>query len=219
MSNSVTALASSAAAPAQAAASDKVQNKNEAAKASSVDAKSQLNAAIVSSALNVSIGAKDDPMALLLKSALTGINEALKGQMGDNAIEKAVGQDNSAEGTANRIVSLSTAFYDAFRQQHAGEDPDSVLQKFLDTIRGGAQQGFKEARDILKGLSVLNGGIADTIDQTEALVQQGYADFEAAHRQGGKDGPGDTSAGAAGSATVSGASSVRSKLSIHSASA
>lgn len=215
MSNSVTAPAGSGAAPAQAASSDKIQNKNDAAKTSTVDAKAQLNAAIVSSALNVAIGAKDDPMALLLKSALTGINEALKDQFGDNAIERAVGQDNSAEGTAGRIVALSTAFYDAFRQQHVGEDPDQVLQKFIDTIRGGAERGFKEARDILKGLSVLNGGIADTIDQTEALVRQGYADFEAAHRQGGKDGQDNTSTGA----TVSTSTAVHSKLSIYSAGA
>lgn len=217
MSNSVTAIASSGPAPAKAASSDQVQNRNDAAKAGSVDAKSLLNAAIVSSTLNVSLGAKDDPMALLLKSALTGVNEALKGQLGENAVEQAAGQDQSAEATAGRIVALSTAFYDAFRQQHAGEDQDVVLQKFLTTIRGGVEQGFKEARDILKGLSVLSGGIADTIDQTEALVRQGYADFEAAQRQGGKD---NASTDASTSvSTITSTSAVSSKLSIYSAGA
>ena len=42
---------------------------------------------------------------------------------------------------------------------------------------GAIQKGFDEARDILESLHVLEGGVADGIDQTYQLIQQGLADF------------------------------------------
>lgn len=104
----------------------------------------------------------------------------LEPEFGENAIQNAVSQDNTPEGTAGRIVSLSTGFFEAFKQQHAGEDEAGVLEKFMATIRSGFEQGYNEARDILQGLRVLNGDIASNIEKTYALVQQGYAEFEAA---------------------------------------
>ena len=44
-------------------------------------------------------------------------------------------------------------------------------------IGGGIDQGFKEARDILNSLGVLEGEIADNIDKTYELVQTGLQDF------------------------------------------
>jgi hypothetical protein len=147
-------------------------------------AKSQYNAAIVQASLTVSLNTSNEPLSLVLKTALTGINEALKDQFGDNAIQNAVSQDNTPEGTASRIVSLSTAFYDAFKAQHQGEEDDGVLQNFMDTLKKGVDQGFKEARGILDGLKVLNGDIASNIDKTYELIQQGFADFAASHKAG-----------------------------------
>jgi len=51
------------------------------------------------------------------------------------------------------------------------------------------EKGFKEARDILGGLKVLGGDIASNIDKTYALVQKGYADFQAAHSSKKADAP------------------------------
>jgi len=148
---------------------------------SQADAHAQLNASIVKAAIEVSINSRNEPLALLLKSAITGINDLLKPEFGENAIQNAASQDNTPEGTAGRIVSLSTGFFEAFKTQHAGEDEAAVLQKFMATIRAGFEQGYKEARDILHGLGVLGGDIASNIDKTYELVQKGYADFEAAH--------------------------------------
>lgn len=147
------------------------------------ESQTALNAAIVQASLDVSLSTKNEPLALLLKTAIDGINAALEPELGANAIQNAMGQDNSPEGTAGRIVSLSTGLYEAFKSQHSGEDEASVLQKFMTTIRGGFEQGFKEASDILQGLGVLNGDLASGIDKTYALVQQGYADFEAAQNE------------------------------------
>lgn len=161
--------------------------------------KAQQNAAILQASLDVSIQAKNQPLALLLKSAINGINEQLKSQFGDNAIQAAASQDNTPAGTADRIVSISTGFFEAFKQQHPGEKASDVLTKFMSTIRSGFEKGAKEAQGILKDLGVLSGDIASNIDKTIALVQKGYADFEAAQGGGSSS---TTSAGVAASAST-----------------
>jgi hypothetical protein len=108
-----------------------------------------LNASIVQASLTVSLNSSNDPLSVVLKTALTGINEALKDDFGDNAIQNAASQDNTPEGTASRIVSLSTAFYEAFKQQHKGEDEGEVLNKFrgdpAKRRRSGLQGGARAA--------------------------------------------------------------------------
>lgn len=139
--------------------------------------RAELNVSIVNASLDVAIGAGNEPLALLYKSALTGINEALEADFGKDAIQNAAGQDNTPEGTAGRIVSLSTAFYGAYVEQHGGVDDEATRKNFVDTIRGGVERGFKEARDILQGLKVLEGDIGSNVDKTYELVQKGLDAF------------------------------------------
>lgn len=146
----------------------------------SADVKSQLNANIIRSSFEVSLQSKSDPLALLLKTAITGINEALQPTLGADAIQNAMKQDNTSEATAARIVSLSTGFYEAFLQQNPGKDEASALKDFMGTINRGFEQGYKEATDMLKGMNVFDGQLASDIEKTYALVKQGYADFESA---------------------------------------
>ncbi len=137
------------------------------------DAKKALNAAIIQSSIDVS-SASSSPQGLVLKAALEGINDALKASMGDNAIQNTYdsGLDVSPEATADRIVSLSTAFFDAYKGQNPNLSEEEALTKFIDVISGGIDTGFGEARDILSGLSVLEGDIATNIDSTYDLVQE-----------------------------------------------
>lgn len=144
------------------------------------EARSQLNASIITASFEIAIESHNEPLALLYKTAITGINELLKPQFGENALHNAMSQDNTAAGTAGRIVSLSTGFYEAFKKQHPGEDEAAVLKNFMATIRSGFERGYQEASDILQGMNVLGGDIAAAIGKTYELVQQGYADFEAA---------------------------------------
>lgn len=140
-------------------------------------AKMQLNVSILQESASISLNSGNDPLALLYKSAITSINEQLEADFGPDAIQGALGQDNSPEATAGRIVSLSTAFFGAFQQQHSELEGDEALTRFMDTIKGGIEKGFKEARDILTGLQVLDGDIAANIDKTYELVQKGLDDF------------------------------------------
>ena len=164
-------------------AATQVQTKDDKPVSVATKAKADLNASIVQASLSVSISSSNDQMSVVLKTALTGINEALKKDgYGDDAIQNASSQDNTPEGTAGRIVSLSTGFFEAYKQQHPGEDEGALLNKFMDTIKSGMERGFSEARDVLKGLNALNGDISSNIDKTYELVQKGYADFIAANQ-------------------------------------
>ncbi len=150
---------------------------NDTAITASNRAKMQLNVSILQESASISLKSENDPLALVYKSAITSINEQLEADFGPDAIQNAASQDNSPEGTAGRIVSLSTAFFSAFQQQHSELKGDDSLNSFMDTIKSGIEKGFKEARDILKGLNVLGGDIASNIDKTYDLVQKGLNDF------------------------------------------
>ncbi len=145
-----------------------------------VSAKAQLKVSILEASANVSISAGNEPMALLFKTAIEGINEALKGQLGDNAIQKAYDQgiDVSPKATADRIVGLSTGFFEQYKANHADMSVEDALNSFVGLIGGGIDKGFGEARDILSGLNVLDqGNIGGNIDETYKLVQEGLKSF------------------------------------------
>ena len=143
------------------------------------DTNSQLNLSILQVSFNISEGNGDGAMSLLFKTALEGINDVLRPELGDNAIQKAYesGLDVSPEATSDRIVQMSTAFFDAYYSTRQDMPLDEALESFVKVIGGGIDQGFKEARDILGGLKVLEGDIASNIDKTYDLVQQGLQAF------------------------------------------
>jgi len=128
--------------------------------------KAQQNVEIVQSSVSVSLSSGNEPLALMLKSAIQGINEALAPTLGPGAIQNAMSQDNSPQGTADRILSLSTGFFAAYAKQNPDKDPETLVKDFVATIRSGFERGFNEASDILKGLNALGDDIKGSIDQT-----------------------------------------------------
>lgn len=145
----------------------------------SVTNKKLLNASILESAMKYEGTIASQPQALLLKTALEGINEALKELGVEKTVEESVdeGLDVSPEATAERIVAFSTNFFPLYLEQHPEMDEKEALTKFIDVISGGIDQGFSEAKDVLSGLNVLEGDIATNIDKTYELVQKGLTDF------------------------------------------
>jgi len=141
--------------------------------------RAQLNQSVAQDALSVAISSKNEPLALLFKTAIDSLNTALAPTLGDNAIHNAMSQDNRPVGTSGRIVSISTGFFAAYKTQNPGLSEADALTKFMAIIRGGFEKGFKEATDILTSLKVFNGDIAASIGKTHQLVIKGYADFEA----------------------------------------
>lgn len=125
------------------------------------------------------LSAGENGLPLLYRAIIDKLNERLAAQLGPEAIDRAFEQqlDVSPEATADRIVSASTAFFDAYRKQHPEMDEEEAMQAFMEEIGRGVDQGFAEARDILDGLKVLQGSIAENIDKTYNLVQQGLENF------------------------------------------
>ena len=144
-----------------------------------VESRRNLDAAIVDAQLSLSSADGNHSLTLVLKTAIEGINAELEPSLGANALETAVdsGLDFGPEATAERIVSLSTAFFGAYQQANPDLDFNKALDQFVDVISSGINQGFTEAREILTGLQVLEGDIASNIDLTYERVQQKLTDF------------------------------------------
>ncbi|QSX29426.1 DUF5610 domain-containing protein [Shewanella cyperi] len=141
--------------------------------------KQLMNSAILAAQQEVNLSAGNEPMALLYRAAIEAINEELAPTLGENALQKVAeeGIDTSPEATAGRIVDFATQFFSVYQEQNSSMAFDDQLSNFMDIIGGAIDQGFKEARDILSGLKVLEGDIAAGVDMTYDLVQQGLQAF------------------------------------------
>jgi len=159
--------------------SSALEEAQKTAAASSQGQQNLRNTQILEASLQVSIQAGNDSLALLYRTAVDEINNVLSPELGPDAIQNAVAQDNSAEATAGRIVSMSTAMFNVYAARYPDKDMEVVARDFVNVIRGGFEQGYKEAEDILNALGVLDAGspVAEGISQTFALVQKGYDDW------------------------------------------
>ena len=147
---------------------------------SGVEASRQaFNKSILQASMDVSLSAGDNSMSLLFKSAIEHLNQVLAPELGDNAIQQAAdsGLDTGPQATADRIVSMSTAFFGQYAQNHPEKDLQTALDDFTKLIGGGIDKGFAEARQVLDGLKVLQGDIASNIDKTYELIQSGLKSF------------------------------------------
>lgn len=146
-----------------------------------------LNMSIIQVSAEVSLSAGNHSMSLLFKSAIEHLNEVLAPEFGDNAIQAAAesGMDFSPQATADRIVSMSTAFFGRYAENHPEKGMETALNDFVKLIGGGIDKGFAEARQILDGLKVLEGDIASNVDKTYELVQAGLEAFVKNHSPSG----------------------------------
>lgn len=134
---------------------------------------------------DVQLNSGNEPLSLLYRTATAKLNELLEPELGPDALQQAVTNqiDFSPEAVAERIVSFATAFFPNFQDNHPDSAQEEQLGGFLDLIRDAIDQGFKEARDILEGLQVLQGDIKDNVDRTYELIQQGLNSFEQRQRE------------------------------------
>lgn len=165
------------------AATSTEQSKKPEGLGSISEAKQQLNASIIQASLSVSITSGNDSLALLYKTAIENINDVLKPELGENAIQKAAenGDDHTPEGTSARILGFVAALYEMYRDQKVtdGEEFDeaALAEKFVGIVGGGVDKGFNEAKKILTGLGVFEGDIESNANKTYDLVKQGLQLF------------------------------------------
>ncbi|MFT4796823.1 MAG: hypothetical protein ACJAXW_003273 [Candidatus Azotimanducaceae bacterium] len=136
--------------------------------------------AVFGPGVGVAVAADQTPLTLAYQAAIDRINEAVAPYLGENAMARGeqAKVDVSPEVTAERIVSRSTALFSRFEDRYPDRDTKDTINHFVDTIRGGVEQGFSEAKDILKGLGVLNGDIKTNVDLTFERVLDGLAEFQ-----------------------------------------
>lgn len=142
--------------------------------------RNELRKGIIEASAEVSLSSGNQPLAVLYKTALENINEAIEAETGQaNAIDTAIALDidTSPEATADRIVAQATSFYGAFRELNSSLSETEAQSAFIDIIRAGVETGFSEAKNLLAGLNVLEGDVAADIDTTYTLVQNGLDDF------------------------------------------
>ncbi|QDQ25806.1 hypothetical protein FNU76_05260 [Chitinimonas arctica] len=144
---------------------------------------------------SASVSEGDNYYRLLVQANFESVGSALGIEAPETAVEALPVEqeevDNTPPATAKRIVDLTTGFFELFRQQYPDEDPDKVLNRFMETIGKGIAQGFQEAREVLDGLGVLKDEVADNIDKTWELVQQGLKAFAEAHAKPSKPAEGE----------------------------
>ncbi len=143
-----------------------------------------IKATSITAEMSFSISAQEEPLKLTYQAAIDRINEEVAPYLGEQALQRGLesGLDVSPQATADRIVSLSTAMFKAFQQQNPNDAFDAVLNRFIDVLTSGVEQGFAEAKDILSGLDVLEGETETNIDLTFELVLEGFASFTESRR-------------------------------------
>ena len=148
--------------------------------ASQAGAGGSANASAAPASFEVSLTSGSNPASLLLKAAVTGINDSLQLAFGEGALTGTGGQKTTAAGVADQIISLITQFLEALKQKQAGEDGATTLQDLMATIRDGFEQGYEEAMNLLKGMGVLSDDMASEFARIHDLVLKGLSDFESA---------------------------------------
>ena len=152
-------------------------------KAEQMTIRNERQASLVAHLFGDSNQAVESSLKMTYQAALDKLNEVLKPDLGDNAIseealKKQGGMDYwTPENTAGRIVSGATAFLPAFQKANPDLEGEALMQKFMDVVGGGLQQGFDEAQGILGDLNVFEGKVKDTFTATTDLVSKGMENF------------------------------------------
>jgi len=136
--------------------------------------------------------AQENSLKLTFQAAIEKLNEVLMADMpkavegeaqtnliSEEALKEQGGMEYwTPENTAKRIVEGATAFMNGFQTAHPELEGESLINHFMDVVGGGLAQGFDEAKGILGDLDVLKGDIADNVESTFTLVQEGMQNFK-----------------------------------------
>lgn len=169
-------LGNGAAAPGR---SGEAPARPETTEAPGLSARKRQNLAILQASEQVSLKSGNRSLALAFTAAIDAINKELAPELGENAIQRAQesGLDVSPDATAERIVSLTTGLFSRFQAHRPELSQPQQVERFMELITSGIEQGFAEAREVLDGLGVLEGEIATNVDLTFERVQEGLTAF------------------------------------------
>lgn len=82
----------------------------------------------------------------------------------------------ASEFTPDKVANRMLSFIEQRLQSSAGDS--KALTGLLQQAREGIKQGFEEATKILEGLGMMQGKVAEDINKTRALIDEGMAGLE-----------------------------------------
>ena len=123
-------------------------------------------------------------LSITAKQILEKLNELLKGKIPEGGIEKLNPDEYTPEKTAERIVNGATGFYGVFEKQNPNLSKEELLDKFMETIRGGIETGYSQAYSTLKDIGAFGvPGVQEGVEKTKALIEEKLKAFEAFKRK------------------------------------
>ncbi len=150
--------------------------------------RTERQASLVAHLFGDGTSASADSLKLTFQAAMGKINEVLSAEFGitegdtapisQEALKTQGGMEYwTPENTAKRIVDGSTAFLTSFQAANPELKGEDLINRFLAVVGGGITKGFDEAKGLLGDLNVLKGDIANNIESTFQLVQDGLHNF------------------------------------------
>ena len=130
----------------------------------------------ISLAANLTVEAVN---GILNDSVVEHINKAIQEAGIDLKVEEAEasGIDTSPEVTARRIADYSAGFLDRFAAGHGGMASEATIEGFMSLIRDAIEVGFRQARDVLAGVTKVSDTIDQNISRTLELTHQYLDEF------------------------------------------
>jgi len=122
-------------------------------------------------------------LELLTNRINSQIENLFPGTEGITIDEATLSMDWSPEAVSGKIVDFATSFFGAFQTEHPELGGEESVKGFMSLIRDAIEEGFKQAKDILGAMSVLEGGVTDTVDQTYGLTMEKLDAFETRQRE------------------------------------
>ncbi|MCO6430923.1 MAG: DUF5610 domain-containing protein [Deltaproteobacteria bacterium] len=153
-------------------------------KITSIQLKYQLDVSIVASINNndgdrysVDFGSPEKAVALSAQEIVSKLNELLAPAL-PQGIEGLKPEETTPEASADRIVKSVSALFPAFAAQNPELSDEEVLDKFMEEVKKGVQQGYDEAFQILEGLGAFSfEGVQSGVEQTKILIDQKLDSF------------------------------------------
>jgi len=136
-----------------------------------------------SDTVNVSFSDLYKSLTVEAKKIIDALNELLKGKL-PAGIQSLKPADVTPEATADRIVSTITSSFSSFRKQHADMSDEEVLEHYMELVRGGVEEGYADAFEILEGLGAFDyDGVQSGVEETKKLIDEKLSNFEKTMRQ------------------------------------
>lgn len=116
------------------------------------------------------VAIRPDPQQLTLNAALEKINEKLE-SMGLRTTSALAPDEFTAEKVSERILGFVSR---GLENAKASGASDEEVASLFEAAKSGFEQGFNEAKDILKELDALTPKVEEDIGQTYDLVHKGF---------------------------------------------